>query len=43
MISNQVLQTTIDGLKSITRIDICVMDIEGKALATTIKIILFTD
>ena len=35
MISNQVLQTTIDGLKNITRIDICVMDIEGKALATT--------
>lgn len=24
MISNQVLQTTIDGLKNITRIDICV-------------------
>lgn len=37
MISNQVLQTTIDGLKSITRIDICVMDTEGKALATTIN------
>ena len=37
MISNQVLQTTIDGLKNITRIDICVMDIEGKALATTIN------
>ena len=36
MISNQVLQTTIDGLKNITRIDICVMDTEGKALATTI-------
>ena len=36
MISNQVLQTTIDGLKNITRIDICVMDVEGKALATTI-------
>ena len=37
MISNQVLQTTIDGLKNITRIDICVMDTEGKALATTIN------
>ena len=36
MISNQVLQTTIDGLKNITRIDICVMDTEGKSLATTI-------
>ncbi len=37
MISNQVLQTTIDGLKTITRIDICVMDTEGKALATTVN------
>lgn len=37
MISNQVLQTTIDGLKNITRIDICVMDTEGKSLATTIN------
>lgn len=37
MISNQVLQTTMDGLKNITRIDICVMDTEGKALATTIN------
>ena len=37
MISNQILQSTIDGLKSITRVDICVMDTEGKALATTIS------
>ncbi len=37
MISNQILQNTIEGLKSITRIDICVMDTEGKALATTIS------
>ncbi len=36
MISNQVLQATIDGLKNITRIDLCVMDTEGKSLATTI-------
>ena len=35
MISNQILQNTIDGLKSITRIDLCVMDTDGKALATT--------
>lgn len=35
MISHQVLQTTIEGLKNITRVDICVMDIEGKVLATT--------
>lgn len=36
MISNQILQNTIEGLKAITRIDICVMDTEGKALASTI-------
>ena len=35
MISNQILQNTIDGLKSITRIDLCICDIEGKTLATT--------
>ncbi len=37
MISNQILQNTIEGLKAITRIDICVMDTEGKNLATTIN------
>lgn len=37
MISNQILQNTIDGLKGITRIDICVMDTEGKILASTIE------
>jgi carbohydrate diacid regulator len=37
MISNQILQSTIDGLKGITRIDICVMDTEGKVLASTIE------
>ena len=36
MISNQILQNTIDGLKGITRIDICVMDTEGKVLASTV-------
>jgi carbohydrate diacid regulator len=35
MISNQILQNTIDGLKSITRIEISVMDADGKVLATT--------
>ena len=35
MISNQVLQSTIEGLKAITRVDICVMDTECKVLATT--------
>ena len=36
MISNQILQNTIEGLKTITRVDICVIDTEGKTLATTI-------
>ena len=35
MISNQILQTTIDGLKGITRIDLCICDTEGKVLAAT--------
>lgn len=35
MISNQILQDTIDGIKSISRTDLCVMDTEGKAVATT--------
>ncbi len=35
MISNQILQNTIDGLKGITRIDLCIIDTEGKVLATT--------
>ncbi len=35
MISNQILQNTIDGLKGITKRDITVMDVEGSVLATT--------
>lgn len=35
MISNQILQNTIDGLKNITRTDLCVIDTEGKILAAT--------
>ena len=35
MISNQILQSTIEGLKGITRIDLCISDTEGKVLATT--------
>ena len=37
MISNQILQNTIDGMKSITRVDLCVMDTEGKPLASTMN------
>ena len=37
MISNQILQNTIDGLKNITRTDFCVIDVEGKILAATFQ------
>ncbi len=37
MISNQILQDTVDGIKSISRTDLCVMDTEGKVLASTIS------
>lgn len=35
MISNQILQNTIDGLREITRVDLCVLDMEGQVLAST--------
>lgn len=35
MISNQVLQSTIEGLKTISRIDICIVDIDGKVVASS--------
>lgn len=35
MISNQIFQSTIDGLKAIARIDLCVIDTEGMVLAST--------
>ena len=35
MISNQILQNTIDGLKSIARVELCVMDADGKEVAST--------
>lgn len=35
MISNQVLQSTIDGLKTIARIEVCVVDTDGKTVATS--------
>ena len=37
MISNQILQSTIEGLKGIARIDLCILDAEGKILASTFK------
>ena len=35
MISNQILQSTLDGLKAIAGIDLCISDTEGIVLATT--------
>lgn len=35
MISNQILQNTIDGLKAIARVELCVMDVDGKEVAAT--------
>ncbi len=35
MISNQILQSTIDGIKTITRVELCVMDADGKVHAST--------
>ena len=35
MISNQILQNTIEGLKSIARVELCVMDVDGKTVAVT--------
>ncbi len=37
MISNQILQSTIEGLKGITRIELSVIDPDGKVLASTFK------
>lgn len=37
MISNQILQSTVEGLKAISRIDFCVIDLEGNVLATTFQ------
>lgn len=35
MISNQILQNTIEGLKAIARVEFCVMDTDGKEVAST--------
>ncbi len=35
MISNQILQSTLEGLKNIARVDICAMDVDGKQVVCT--------
>ena len=37
MISNQVLQSTVEGLKAISRADLCILDTEGIVLASTFE------
>ncbi|MEG1848339.1 MAG: helix-turn-helix domain-containing protein [Lachnospiraceae bacterium] len=37
MISNQILQNTIDGMKAIARVEFGVIDTDGKSIATTMK------
>lgn len=37
MISNQVIQISIDELKAITKVDLCVLDLDNKVVATTFE------
>lgn len=37
MVSSQVLQKSIDELRGITRVDICIVDLEGQVLASTFE------
>lgn len=37
MISNQILQSTIEELKAITRVDLCIIDLEGNKAAATFE------
>lgn len=37
MISNQVLQSTLEGLKTISRVDMCIMDTEAVVVASTFE------
>lgn len=37
MVSNQILQNAIDGIKGIARVDLCVADVDGKIMASTLS------
>lgn len=39
MISNQILQNTIEGLKAIARVELCIVDTEGKEAASTANMV----
>ena len=38
MISNQILQETINGIKEVTGIDLCILDLSGRIVVTTMEI-----
>lgn len=37
MISNQIIQTSLDELKNITKVDLCVYDLNGRSVAGTVE------
>ena len=37
MISSQVIRSSIEELKTISKVDLCVWDLEGKVVATTFE------
>ena len=42
MVSNQVLQNTIEGIKEISHVELGIMDSEGREVAVTLRIHLRT-
>ena len=38
MISNQILQETINGMKEVTGIDLCILDLSGRIVVTTMEL-----
>ncbi|MGN0156571.1 MAG: PucR family transcriptional regulator [Lachnospiraceae bacterium] len=43
MISNQVIQNSIDDLKTITKVDFCVFEVEGRQVASTFEKLPFSE
>ena len=42
MISNRILQTTVDGLKAISRVDLCIVDADKNVAAKTFDTVSYT-
>ena len=38
MISNQILKETISGMKEVTGIDLCILDLSGRIVVTTMEV-----